>query len=173
MGGSVRGRSSDASFVTFFHGRVTGSSLGRDAGHGRLSALRLLEDCGGSISFSRLAFRFVSSFSRCLRRGKCRAGAVTGRVGRLGHRVGMTVGGRCVRVRGCTFQGCGVGDIRGGRARLSPRRLKGVRDLRLKKQFAGLRGAGSTFLFYYCTKLQCSSFAGLSPRGVIGVRRRA
>lgn len=100
-------------------------------------------------------------------------GAVTGRVGRLGERVGMTVGGRCVRMRGCTFEGCGVGDIRGGRARLSPSRLCGVRGLGLKSGCRQLRGAGSTFLFYYCTKVECSSFMGLATRGVMGVRGSA
>lgn len=162
-----------ASFVPFFERRVTGSALGRDAGQGRLSALSLLRRFGGSMAFSSLAFRFVSSFRCFLRSENCRAGAVTGRVGRLGQRVGITVGGSCVRVRGCTFQGCGVGAVRGGRARLSPRRLRGLRGLDLTNECAGLRGALSTFLFYYCTKVECSSFVDLSPSGVIRVHRRA
>lgn len=96
---------------------------------------------------------------------------MTGRVGRLGSFIGTTVGGKCVSPGGCTFEECGVGVGRKGRIFLLPRRVGGLRRISLAKEGDYLRRALSTFLFYYCAKLQCSSFIGLGRGGVMGVSK--
>lgn len=157
-------RSISSSFISFVGGRVGRDGLELSALGGRLSALRILYRCRPRISFSSLAFGFLYNFRRFLLRRGCRQGAVTGRVGRLGECIGLTVGGSLFRLRGCPFHGCGVGCVRDGHNRLAPRRLKELRGVTPGLRQA-LEQALSVFLFDYCAKLHFSSVIGVQPSG--------
>lgn len=163
--------SPSVSFLGFTRRAVRGSSQGPHAGSGVLIAITALGRFHNVVSFGSLGCAFLGSFSIFLQGGKLRIGAVNGRVEMLHALIGRTVGRKCVPRSTCPFHGFGVGGRRARRHFLLPGRLRGVRSLGLPRGGGGDRRILSTFLFYYCAKLEFSSFGRLDGHGLVVVSK--